>query len=97
VAARPAAATWVVVIDNIERMSEDLKPHDDVQSSTLQVGTVYFAVNFIDGEMLLPQMEPLVFQDVDSFRRGMRYSSTTNDDEETTFYTGAECAGRSHF
>ena len=77
---------------------------EPVEAATLQEGTVYFAVNFVDDEMLLPTMEPVVFvgrnleqadsdrvyfQDAESFRRGVRHSSTSRD-AEATFYSGAE-------
>jgi hypothetical protein len=39
-----------------------VKPYaETVPPDKLQVGTVYFAVNFIDDEMLIPIMEPKVF------------------------------------
>jgi len=81
----------------------DLKPFaEPVAESTLEEGTVHFSVNFVDDEMLVPTLEPVVFvgrnlgqsdtdrlyfQDVDSFRRGVRYLQSGNDDDGT-FYVG---------
>ena len=83
----------------------ELKPYaETVSPDKLQVGTVYFAVNFVDDEMLIPIMEPKVFigrdldpdrpgrfhfQDVDSYRRGVRFESSTRDDD-VGFETGTE-------
>jgi hypothetical protein len=83
----------------------ELKPHaETVLPDELQVGSVYFAVNFVDDAMLIPVMEPKVFigrdldpdrpgrfhfQDLDSYRRGVRFESSTEDDE-AVFETGTE-------
>ncbi|MGB0035459.1 MAG: hypothetical protein WBP79_08300 [Candidatus Acidiferrales bacterium] len=83
----------------------ELKPYaETVPLDELQVGAVYFAVNFVDDEMLIPSMEPKVFvgrnleaeegerlhfQDIDSYRRGVRFESATEDDE-AIFETGTE-------
>lgn len=75
-----------------------------VTLSELEAGTIYFFVNFIDEDMLIPAMEPFVFvgrnleegdvgrvyfQDIDSYRKGIRYTTTT-ELNPATFYTGAE-------
>jgi len=65
----------------------DLKNYvEPVSASELREGEVYFAVNYVDNEMLVPIMEPLVFigrnlesgdvsrvyfQDVESRREGV--------------------------
>jgi hypothetical protein len=74
----------------------ELKPYaEPVSSSELSEGTVYFAVNFVDEEMLIPTMETLVFvgrnlepddvgevyfQDVASYREGVRYAWDSEDE-----------------
>lgn len=77
---------------------------EPISASELIEGSVYFFVNFVDEEMLLPTMEPFIFvgkdldeddvgrvyfQDVDSYRQGVRYDSTS-DDNLATFYSGSE-------
>jgi hypothetical protein len=77
---------------------------EPVSNGELKEDSVYFFVNFVDDEMLLPNMEPVVFagrdleqgdagrvyfQDVDSFRRGVRYGQT-EDGDDATFYSGSE-------
>ncbi len=64
---------------------------------------MYYAVTFLDEEMLIPTMEPVVFvgrnldredvdrfyfQDADSYREGIRYSTGVAEDD-ATFYSGA--------
>ena len=83
----------------------ELKPYaEPVSSNELQEGAVYFAVNYVDEEMLIPLMETLVFigrnlepgdvgmvyfQDVESYREGVRYDSDS-EDELAKFETGSE-------
>jgi len=85
--------------------ARELKPYaEPVQASKLKEGEVYFAVNFLDEEMLVPVLEPLVFigtnldgdtpglvhfQDADSYRRGVSYQGE-DVDGDATFYQGAE-------
>lgn len=75
----------------------DLKPYaEPISAGELEVGTVYFAVGFADQETLFPIMIPKVyigqnldnersghfhFQDINSYRRGVRFESATDDDE----------------
>ena len=70
----------------------NLKPYaEPVLTSDLKEGTVYFALSYADEEMLIPSMEAVVFvgrnlekgdieqvyfQDIDSYREGIRYDST---------------------
>lgn len=77
--------------------ARELKPYaEPISESDLEEGEIYFSVTFIDDEMLIPVLEPLVFvgmdfefddsglvyfQDVDSYRRGVRYSEATSDGE----------------
>ena len=73
----------------------DLTDHaEPVSASELCEGQVYFAVNYVDGEMLIPIMETIVFigrnlepddagqvyfQDVESHREGVSYDLTPSD------------------
>lgn len=83
----------------------ELKPHaEPISALDLKEGVVYFSVNFIDDEMLFPVMEPLVFvgrdlepgdagavyfQDMDSYRKGVRYGKAAETDY-ANFITGSE-------
>lgn len=83
----------------------ELKPYaEPLSASDLKNGSIYFFVNFVDDEMLLPTLEPLIligknlevgdtgrayFQDVDSFQRGIAYDSE-DEDRSATFYSGSE-------
>jgi hypothetical protein len=83
----------------------ELKPFaEPVLSADLQEGSIYFSVNYVDDEMLIPVVEPLVFvgrnleaedvgrvyfQDVDSYNEGIRYASAT-EDQSADFYVGPE-------
>jgi hypothetical protein len=84
--------------------ARELKPYDDpVVSSELKVGMIYFSVQFVDDEMLIPELDPLVFigrdltpddqgmlyfQDAGSYRRGIRFES--NQTEDAAFYAQRE-------
>jgi hypothetical protein len=83
----------------------ELKPHAEPVSSTeLREGAVYFTVNYVDDDMLIPMMEAVVFvgrnleaddvgtvyfQDVESYREGIRYGQDSQD-EWARFQTGSE-------
>jgi len=74
----------------------ELPPHAEPVSSTdLKAGDVYFAVNYVDDEMLFPLVETLVFvgrnlepgdvgrvyfQDIESYREGVKYGAHLEDD-----------------
>ena len=69
---------------------------EPVSTSKLKEGSVYFAVNFVDDEMRIPIVETLVFigrdgtgvlrfQDVESFRQGVRFETATDDDHAIFF------------
>jgi hypothetical protein len=77
---------------------------EPVPAAELEAGTVYFAVTFVDQEMLIPVMETVVFvgrdleaddagqlyfQDVDSYQRGVQYGAVP-EDEQANFYIGPE-------
>ncbi len=77
---------------------------EPISSSDLREGEVYFSVNYVDDDMLLPTMETVVFigrnlqpgdsgqvyfQDIDSYRGGVRYESATEEDY-VEFSTGSE-------
>jgi hypothetical protein len=83
----------------------ELKPHAEPVSATeLREGAVYFAVNYVDDDMLVPMIETLVFvgkdlesddagqayfQDVRSHREAVPYGWDA-DDRNATFYSGPE-------
>ena len=87
------------------RFERELKPYaEPVSPVDLKEGSVYFFVSFVDGELLIPSMEPVVFvgrnlepnevgrvyfQDVSSFREGIRYD-TTAEEHRAVFQTGSE-------
>lgn len=76
---------------------------EPVDVSALQEGRVYFAFGFLDTEMLIPSLEPVVFigrdlepgeglfyfQDAESYRRGVR-SDSKDADIEAVFTCGAK-------
>jgi hypothetical protein len=80
----------------------DLTPHArPVEASELVEGTTYFAVQFLDDQMLVPKLEPLVyigadlipgderliyFQDAESHRHGVRLHSDSESDIVPVFY-----------
>ncbi len=84
-------------VEHMHFEAREPKPYaEPVPPDELTVGKVYFAVNFIDEEMLIPTMEPMVFigrdlepelagrfyfQDVDSYREGARFEPATGDNE----------------
>lgn len=88
--------------------ARELKPYaEPVIASELKEGGVYFFVTFLDDAMLIPTMEPMVFvgrdldgenersvyfQDIDSYRRGIRYNSvpSKSNDTEAKFYSGSD-------
>jgi len=76
---------------------------EPVSASYLREGQIYFAVTYVDNEMLVPVMETIVFigrnlepddldqvyfQDIWSHREGVSYSES--DDGRATFQCGAE-------
>ena len=83
----------------------ELGPYaEPVSASELDKGAVYFAVNYVDDDMLIPLVETLVFvgknlepedvgvayfQDVESYREGVRYGWDA-DDGSATFQSGPE-------
>jgi hypothetical protein len=83
----------------------ELKPHaEPISAAELEPGEVYFSLYFIDDDMLIPILEPVVFigkdlepgdadqvyfQDIDSYRRGVCYTATP-DGEHATFFAGPE-------
>jgi hypothetical protein len=83
-----------------------LKPYaEPVTSIDLKEGFTYFAVNFVDEDMLIPSLEPIVFvgrnldpddidqvyfQDFESYRSGIRFGSREARGGGARFYVGAE-------
>lgn len=90
------------------RFERELKAYaEPVSSAKLKEGLVYFFVNFVDDELLIPTMEPVVFvgrnfepgdigrvyfQDIHSYRDGVRYDlpETMNEESTSEFHTGSE-------
>lgn len=78
---------------------------EPVPVSKLTQGSVYFLVSYIDDRMLMPTVEPLIFvgenldagdvgrvvyfQDVPSYRHGIRHDSAGKKGE-ATFFTASE-------
>jgi len=88
---------------------KELKPYaEPVLIEELEPGSVYFSVNFVDNDMLIPVIETLVFigrnldgedketlyfQDVDSYNQGIRYESATSKDYVRFFHCPESDAG----
>jgi hypothetical protein len=93
---------WGVFLMRFE--ARELKPYaEPVASSDLQVGAIYFSVQFVDDQMLIPELDPLVFigrdlspgdhgtlyfQDAGSYRQGIKFEST--ETEDAAFYAQGE-------
>jgi hypothetical protein len=90
--------------DSMRFEERELKPYaEPVSPSDLKEGVIYFAVNFIDDEMLIPVVEPKVFigkdldpqepgcyfQDLDSHRQGIRFGSSV-EATQAIFEIGTE-------
>jgi hypothetical protein len=76
--------------------ARELRPYAEPASADeLAEGEVYFSVRYVDGDMLIPTLDTLVFvgkdlargdagklyfQDVDSYLRGVRFATASNDD-----------------
>jgi hypothetical protein len=90
--------------------ARELKSYaEPVDPSVLKEGDVYFSVQFVDDEMLIPVMETWVFvgkglepevdkdffffQDVASYIDGIRYESATGDDAN---FQAAKADGMKH-
>jgi hypothetical protein len=83
-----------------------LKPYaEPVSARELREGEVYFFVNYIDDNMLIPTMTTVVFigrdlapgdmgivyfQDVRSYRQGTTYDGNCDEEPEATFFHGSE-------
>jgi hypothetical protein len=83
--------------------ARELKSYaEPISAEELKEGSIYFFVNFVDEEMLIPRMETIVyigenlepgdednvyFQDIDSFNRGVRYDG--EGDREPAFFQTA--------
>lgn len=82
----------------------ELKPYaEPVIASSLMEGEIYFSLSYVDDDMLIPTMETLVFigndleggdhgmvyfQDIHSYREGVRHASAT-DESYANFYKGS--------
>lgn len=75
-----------------------------VTASELKNGSVYFGINYVDDDLLIPVMETLVFigrdlepgdsglvyfQDIGSYLRGVRYGKVSEEDF-AEFFAGSE-------
>lgn len=85
--------------------ARELKPYaDPVSTNELLEGSIYFSLTFVDDDMLIPTMEPFVFvgrnlkagdlervyfQDLDSYRRGVRHETAAGE-EHAVFLEGSE-------
>jgi len=83
----------------------ELKPYaESITSNELREGEIYFFVQFVDDKLLIPTMATVVFigrnleegdenqvyfQDIESYRRGVRYDSAAADDA-AVFECGSE-------
>ena len=81
----------------------ELKPYaEPVSADSLKPGHVYFSLQFVDEDLLIPTLEPLIFlgrnlrandegrlyfQNFESHRQGLRYDSATAD-QYSFFQTG---------
>lgn len=82
------------------RFEREVKSYaEPVSAAELKEGSIYFFVNFIDGELLIPAMEPVVFvgrnfesgdegrvyfQDIYSYLEGIRYDTPEPVSEESS-------------
>lgn len=78
------------------RFERELKSYaEPIRADELHEGSIYFFVNFVDEEMVVPTMGTMVyigenlepgdvnqvyFQDIDSYNRGVRYASNGDGD-----------------
>jgi hypothetical protein len=83
----------------------EMKPYaEPIAASELKEEAIYFFVNFVDEEMLIPTMQTVVyvgenldsgdedqvyFQDIESFNRGVRYGDEA-DGDYALFQKGAK-------
>ena len=90
----------------------ELPPYaEPIPSEEMQVGRVYFALQFLDGALLVPHLYPLIFlgldldggsrnmhyfQDFDSYRAGVRYGSHS-EEESASFHIYQSNTGRPIF
>ena len=86
-----------------EREPQDIGAHP-VSALDLKEGSVYFFLNYVDEELLIPTMETVVFigkdlaagdsgrvyfQDISSYRDGIRFSTKSKSDY-ANYYSGSE-------
>lgn len=86
--------------------ARELKPYaEPVSPEELREGEMYFAVFFLDDDAMVPVLAPRVFigrdletgdqgeiyfQDFDSYKRGVRFESASEKDDDAVFEKGAE-------
>jgi hypothetical protein len=87
------------------RIEKELQPHaTSMTKEGLVPESSYYFLNYVDEDMLIPTLEPVVFvgknfeagdqntvyfQDMSSYNRGIRYQSPDRDDS-AAFYAGSE-------
>lgn len=95
-------------MNNLRFAGRELKPYGEyVESSELVEGEIYFAVHFLDDQMLVPELDPLVFigrnlergesgrlyfQDAASYMSGNRYGDSVGHEGETKIHVVEENA-----
>lgn len=79
-----------------------LKPYaEPISFDELKQGAIYFSVSYVDDQLLMPMVEPLIyigenldagdvgrvsyFQDASSYRQGIRHGSPSKEGEATFF------------
>ena len=92
----------MAAMETLRFEARDVKPYGEfVVDSALVDGETYYVVHFLDDQMLIPELKPLVFigrdreagdsgtlyfQDADSYFAGARYESASGN-EEIEFHT----------
>ena len=83
----------------MEFEARELKEYvEPVTVENLQAGSIYFAVQFLDADMLVPVLEPLIylgkslpgteqgnlcFQSLESYLEGVRFDSATTSERQS--------------
>ncbi len=96
-------------MDEFSFSARRLKPYaEPVDAAQLIEGEIYYRLSFYDEAMLIPDFEALVFvgkfsndqgveylrfQDVDSYRNGVRYQTASKDDDADFFQCAEAHAG----
>ena len=97
-----SVARWLAECPSRNFEARELAPYPEpISAPQLQGGSIYFILNYVDDEMLIPVMETVVFvgrdlkagdsglvylQDIDSYMEGIRYD-TPAESNYGTFHT----------